>query len=311
MLSQRKRLLEVCNNSPHTLTSVKDECIRKNKWVELFDKEAIIEDPVGSIFLKGKENIGIFYDIFIDGNEQTGMLIHNDFVDTKSNIVVRDAKLIVKFKSGGELQQPAHIMYTIDPESNKVVKLGAHWEIFTMKPKITSILSLIKFLYSSTKTIFVLALKLGMKALMNYMIGQMIGPLYSGGRKLIEKFIKSLNHRNSDGLEKLFENPSHTNSVKLFSTSVFNNVVNFKPSDFLFEYISKINDINEKSHYKITPKSIYRSCWVTTSTISLTKQKQAIFLIYINNKSFKIDTVYIIEDECAYSSASNKFVNSF
>ncbi|KZF10322.1 hypothetical protein A2J03_01015 [Rhodococcus sp. EPR-157] len=100
-------------------------------WVDLYAREGVVNDPVGSKPHRGREAIERFYDTFIAPNT-INFHIENDFVCGMS--VVRDLSLETIMSTGAVLNVPMHIRYDLVEEDGelKISRLAAHWELRSM-----------------------------------------------------------------------------------------------------------------------------------------------------------------------------------
>jgi len=97
-------------------------------WIDLFEADGTIEDPVGSAPHTGRGSIGRFYDTFIGPRDIT-FRVHADYVG--AGAVVRDVTLDVVLGPRVRLQIPAILLYrmsTAGPEP-KIAALQAYWEL--------------------------------------------------------------------------------------------------------------------------------------------------------------------------------------
>lgn len=100
-------------------------------WVDLYAREGVVNDPVGSKPHRGRDAIERFYDTFIAPNT-INFHIENDVVSGMS--VVRDLSLETIMSTGAVLNVPMHIRYDLVEEGGglKIARLGAHWELRSM-----------------------------------------------------------------------------------------------------------------------------------------------------------------------------------
>jgi hypothetical protein len=101
---------------------------RKNReaWLGLFDENARIEDPVGSVPFSAAESfrgLDVFYDIFI-AHSDIHFVPHSDFICDCH--VVRDGDIIVEIADSQQLEIPVFLRYEVSDES-KISSLRAHW----------------------------------------------------------------------------------------------------------------------------------------------------------------------------------------
>lgn len=121
----KEKILELVKESPKLVKSHQRE-----KWVNLFSKDAEIEDPVGSRAYKQSE-LGNFWDAFIAPNDIT---FHSNFDVIHGNTVARDVNIQTKLPSGHEVWVPAHLFYTVKQEGDKlaVISMYAQWDLSKM-----------------------------------------------------------------------------------------------------------------------------------------------------------------------------------
>jgi hypothetical protein len=116
-----EKILEIVKKSPQLVKSHQRE-----EWVQLFSKDAEIEDPVGSRPYK-QEELGKFWDAFIAPNEIT---FHSNFDILSGNTVARDVNIHTILPSKHEVWVPAHLFYTV--KDGKVISMYAHWDLSKM-----------------------------------------------------------------------------------------------------------------------------------------------------------------------------------
>jgi hypothetical protein len=100
-------------------------------WVDLYARDGVVNDPVGSRPHQGHEAIGRFYDTFIAPNT-IEFHVEHDVVSAMS--VVRDLSLTITMSAGAAVTVPMHLRYDLvdDGGSPKIARLAAHWELASM-----------------------------------------------------------------------------------------------------------------------------------------------------------------------------------
>lgn len=100
-------------------------------WVNLYARDGVVNDPVGSRPHRGKEAIERFYDTFIAPNT-INFHVEHDVVEGMS--VVRDLSLETIMSNGATLNVPMHLRYDLVDESGElaIARLAAHWELAEM-----------------------------------------------------------------------------------------------------------------------------------------------------------------------------------
>ncbi|SNT51950.1 nuclear transport factor 2 family protein [Rhodococcoides kyotonense] len=121
-----EELLAVVNGSPAAV-AVHD----RTAWVDLYTRDGVVNDPVGSRPHRGREQIERFYDTFIAPNT-IEFHVENDVVSGMS--VVRDLSLTTVMSTGATLNVPMHLRYdlVVEDGSLKISRLAAHWELGVM-----------------------------------------------------------------------------------------------------------------------------------------------------------------------------------
>ncbi|MBV9092171.1 MAG: nuclear transport factor 2 family protein [Mycobacteriaceae bacterium] len=100
-------------------------------WVGLFTGDGRIDDPVGSRPHIGGQQIGRFYDTFIDRRQIT---FHPDVDVVAGTTVVRDLTLEVAMGSSVTVMIPAVLRYDLRSTDDgwRIARLRAYWELPTM-----------------------------------------------------------------------------------------------------------------------------------------------------------------------------------
>lgn len=121
-----EELLTAVQGSPDAVTAGD-----KDGWVNLYARDGVVNDPVGSTPHVGKAAIARFYDTFIAPNT-INFHVDNDVVSGMS--VVRDLSLETIMSTGATLNVPMHLRYDLVEENEvlKIQRLEAHWELTTM-----------------------------------------------------------------------------------------------------------------------------------------------------------------------------------
>jgi hypothetical protein len=126
----RDRMLEAVEASPRRVAEHD-----KAGWLDLFARDAVVEDPVGSAPHRkgrrargGDDELGRFYETFIAPNE-IGFEVLEDLVAGAE--VVRDVRIHTKLSTGLEIAVPAYLVYELVEEGGEVriARLAAHWEL--------------------------------------------------------------------------------------------------------------------------------------------------------------------------------------
>lgn len=100
-------------------------------WVSLFTGDGRIEDPVGSWPHVGHEQIGRFYDTFIDPRDIT---FHRDLDIVFGTVVLRDLELEVAMGTAVTMYIPAFLRYDLREANGewRIGELRAYWELPAM-----------------------------------------------------------------------------------------------------------------------------------------------------------------------------------
>jgi hypothetical protein len=100
-------------------------------WVALFTGDGRIEDPVGSWPHLGHEQIGRFYDTFIDPRD---IKFHRDLDIVFGTVVLRDLELEVAMGSAVTMYIPAFLRYDLREANGewRIGELRAYWELPAM-----------------------------------------------------------------------------------------------------------------------------------------------------------------------------------
>lgn len=99
----------------------------RDMWLGLFDGDARIEDPAGSVpftAVNPDRSIGLFYDIFI-AHSNISFIAEEDYVCGR--YVVRDGVIIVDMTEGQRLNIPVFLWYEVSG-AGKIKSLRAHWK---------------------------------------------------------------------------------------------------------------------------------------------------------------------------------------
>lgn len=126
MAAVNAELLAVVERSP-AATDVHD----RSGWVGLFTADARVEDPYGSRPHVGYEEIGRFYDTFIEPRQ---IIFHRDVDVAVGPAVVRDLMLEIVMAPNVTLNVPMHLRYDLRAVEGDwaIERLRAHWELPTM-----------------------------------------------------------------------------------------------------------------------------------------------------------------------------------
>jgi hypothetical protein len=122
----RERLLASVERSPRAAAAHD-----RAGWVGLFTEDGRIEDPVGSRPHLGREQIGHFYDTFIDPRD---IKFHRDLDVVFGTVVLRDLELEVAMGSGVTMYIPAFLRYDLREANGqwRIAELRAYWELPAM-----------------------------------------------------------------------------------------------------------------------------------------------------------------------------------
>lgn len=103
----------------------------RSAWVNLYARNGVVNDPVGSRPHQGKDAIERFYDTFIAPNT---IHFHPEHDVVCGMSVVRDLSLETIMSTGATLNVSMHVRYDLVDESGelKIARLAAHWELATM-----------------------------------------------------------------------------------------------------------------------------------------------------------------------------------
>jgi hypothetical protein len=112
----------------------------RDAWLQLFARNHVVEDPVGSRPVVGGlwdrrsgdrryGALGRFWDTFIGPNE-VSFDVHHDIVDGLT--VIRDVVIHTRTPAGPSVETPAHLVYELVEEDGglRISRLAAHWEVW-------------------------------------------------------------------------------------------------------------------------------------------------------------------------------------
>ncbi len=122
----REHLLNAVERSPQAAAAHD-----RAGWVSLFTGDGRIEDPVGSWPHVGREQIGRFYDTFIDPRDIT---FHRDLDIVFGTVVLRDLELEVAMGTAVTMYIPAFLRYDLREADGewRIGELRAYWELPAM-----------------------------------------------------------------------------------------------------------------------------------------------------------------------------------
>jgi uncharacterized protein (TIGR02246 family) len=109
----------------------------REAWLDIFARDAAVNDPVGSRSHVGRDAISRFYATFIEPNEITFDVDH-DIVC--GDTVVRDLTVRTAMSTGAEIRIPMHLRYELADENGTPAVRGlfAHWELPSMVLQLAS-----------------------------------------------------------------------------------------------------------------------------------------------------------------------------
>lgn len=122
----REQLLAAVERSPQAAAAHD-----RAGWVGLFAADGRIEDPVGSRPHVGREQIGRFYDTFIDPRD---IKFHRDLDIVFGTTVLRDLELEVAMGPAVTMYIPAFLRYDLREANGQwqIAELEAYWELPAM-----------------------------------------------------------------------------------------------------------------------------------------------------------------------------------
>ncbi len=108
------------------------EAMDRQRWLDLFAEDAIVEDPVGPSMFdpegnghRGREAIGTFFDNVIAVNQSIRFTIHQSLLcgDEVANV----GMIRITFEGGSAVEVDGVYVYRRSPEG-KIASLRAYWE---------------------------------------------------------------------------------------------------------------------------------------------------------------------------------------
>ncbi len=165
----------------------------KEKWLSLFARQAVVEDPVGSAPHwrgNGRGNVSLdrFYETFIAPNT-ISFDSHMDIVT--NDMVVRDVTIEISSSSGAAAHVNAYVFYELTEEDYhiKITRLAAYWELMPMvKQVIGSGLSGLQMMISLG---FRMLRIQGLSGVLGYMKG--FRGVGRRGKRAVEEFVNAVN----------------------------------------------------------------------------------------------------------------------
>jgi len=119
------KLIELVKDSPR-LVKAHD----KKNWLNLFSKDAVIADPVGTRPVP-YSNLSHFYETFIAPND----IVFEEKLDVVAeNQMARDVLILTKLPGGLRVDVPAHLFYKVEKKGDlfKIISMNAHWDLTGM-----------------------------------------------------------------------------------------------------------------------------------------------------------------------------------
>jgi len=178
----------------------------RRAWIDLFSRDCIVEDPVGSrphhgaapdreAGTSGKEPLERFYDTYIAPNE-ISFRVEHDIVT--GNVVVRDLELEVRMSTGIAILVPMHLIYEMTSEDGilKIRSLRAHWELVPMIRQIVAkgVPGLLALLRLGSRTIRYQ----GITGALGF-AGGFLG-IHGRGKERVRQFVEAVNRRDAEGI---------------------------------------------------------------------------------------------------------------
>ncbi len=164
----------------------------KNRWLNLFASDGLVNDPVGSKPHIGRGAIDRFYDTFIAPND-----IHFDVEHDVvcGNTVVRDLVIETTMSNGLRVDVPTFIRYELIEEGGalKVHRLYAHWELLPMVMQ--TMKTGMKGLVAYNKLSIHMIRCQGMGGVFGFMRG--FGGVGKAGKAIAEEFLGALSAGNA------------------------------------------------------------------------------------------------------------------
>lgn len=108
----------------------------KDAWLQLFDEDFQLQDPVGSLTIDTPKRLSQFYQSFIAPN-QIEFVRQRDYVGCDGDdcySVWRDLTLKIQLSEQVQVCVPMHLHYQLRDSNNRyrIRRLAAHWELGAM-----------------------------------------------------------------------------------------------------------------------------------------------------------------------------------
>jgi len=214
MRATSEELLELVNRSPAAVATHD-----KKAWLDLFSREAVIQDPVGTAphrrsvsgAASGDDPLGRFWETFIAPN-RISLASYQDIVI--GNEVVRDVSIRSELGSGLSIEVPAYLIYRTTEENGEVriEALMAHWELRSMVRQV--IAAGLAGLFTMIQLGWRMLETQGAAGVLGFVRGLSRG-IFGRGRRAVRDFAEALNARDEkalvgllDGDETLIEYPA-------------------------------------------------------------------------------------------------------
>lgn len=181
----------------------------KARWLSLFARSCVVEDPVGSrphICRESdteREPLSRFYDTFIAPNE-IRFDVDQDIVCGLH--VMRDITIEIRMSPRVTVRVPVHLLYELVEEAGtlKVSRLAAHWELLPMlKQQMASGLA---FAGVGTASGYRLLRYLGFGGMLGFM--RALSSVGDAGKEQLAAFGRCLKQGDAECMNALFVNPA-------------------------------------------------------------------------------------------------------
>jgi hypothetical protein len=216
MRATSEDLLELVSRSPASV-AIHD----KEAWLDLFSREAIVQDPVGAaphrrrpsdeVTASGGDPLDRFWETFIAPN-RISFTAYQDIVI--GDEVVRDVSIRSELESGVRIQVPAYLVYRTTEENGeaRIEALMAHWELRSMVKQVMA--EGLAGLSSMVQLGWRMLTIQGAAGVLGTIRGIFRG-IFDGGGRAVHDFATALNARDEktlvgllDGEETLIEYPA-------------------------------------------------------------------------------------------------------
>lgn len=258
----------------------------RDAWLALYgDETSYVEDPVGGGRHTGPQELARFFDGMV-APLRVRFDVHADVVSVEDSRVARRATIRFEFGGGRGANQPAHLVYDVDPSRDIVLGMQAFWEVRHLRAASSGLLGVVQDRISHAALVRGMIATYGLCFTARFVVANSWAR-FSPGARLARGMLKAMSRNDAVALAALFRDPSQA-AVRWHGA-------NETPTAFLADFASR-GSVHVRAQESFSGGS-QTTLWYERDGLAPTDRIQGFVLLrFAGTRRKHVQSVYVAEN---------------